>query len=339
MATPVEFAEYLATRPDIPDDVAQAVLAMCSVGKTLSHKIARGALEGAMGEQVGENTDGDGQKALDIIADEMFFNALKKTAVRWYASEEREEVIPLNPAGHLALATDPLDGSSNIDNNVSIGTIFSIFEAKDDPNASFLRPGTEQLAAGYIIYGPQTGLMVTFGHGTMSFILDPDTGNFMLVNEAVNIAEASSEFAINASNYRHWTKPVRAYIDDALAGETGPRGKDFNMRWVASLVADTHRIMSRGGIFLYPSDKRKGYEHGRLRMTYECAPIAMLVEQAGGLATDGSDRLLEQQVKTLHSRTPLVFGTPEKVNRVATYHDLPENETSALFRERGLFRD
>ncbi len=339
MAKPVDIAEYLATHPEIRGEVGAAVLAMCSVGKMLSHKIARGALEGAMGEQVGENTDGDGQKALDIIADEMFCTALKDTAVRWYASEEREEVGEINPTGTLALATDPLDGSSNIDNNVSIGTIFSIFDAKADPNASFLRPGTEQVAAGYIIYGPQTGLMVTFGNGTLSFILDPDTSEFLLVNPAVKIAEASSEFAINASNYRHWTKPVRAYIDDALAGETGPRGKNFNMRWVASLVADTHRIMSRGGIFLYPSDHRRGYERGRLRMTYECAPIAMLVEQAGGLATDGCDRLLEQTVKTLHGRTPLVFGTPEKVNRVATYHDLPENETSALFRDRGLFRE
>lgn len=339
MAHPVELAAYLAKHPEVPADLGAAVLAMCSVGIRLSHKIARGALEGAMGQEVGQNTDGDGQKALDIIADEMFFAALKDTAVRWYASEEREEVAPLNPNGHLALATDPLDGSSNIDVNVSIGTIFSIFNAKDSPTASFLRPGTEQIAAGYIIYGPQTGLMVTFGNGTLSFILDPDSDEFVLLNDRVEVPEASSEFAINASNYRHWNKPVRAYIDDCLAGETGPRGKNFNMRWVASLVAETHRIISRGGIFLYPSDNRRGYEHGRLRMVYECAPMAMLVEQAGGLATDGSDRLLEQQVKTLHSRTPLVFGTAEKVNRVATYHDLPENETSALFRERGLFRD
>jgi len=339
MVKPVDLATYLANDADIPQDLGQAVLAMCEVGKKLSRKIARGALEGAMGQEVGHNTDGDGQKALDIIADEMFFDALRETTVRWYASEEREDVVEINPAGHLALATDPLDGSSNIDVNVSIGTIFSIYEAKDDPVASFLRPGTEQIAAGYIIYGPQTGLMVTFGNGTLSFILDPKRGEFVMINDKVRVPEASHEFAINASNYRHWTKPIRAYIDDCLAGETGPRGKNFNMRWVASLVAETHRIISRGGIFLYPSDARKGYEHGRLRMVYECAPIAMLVEQAGGLATDGCDRLLEQTVKTLHGRTPLVFGTPEKVNRVATYHDLPENETSALFRERGLFRD
>lgn len=339
MAKPVELATFLADDPAISQDLAEAVLAMCKVGKSLSRKIARGALEGAMGAAVGGNTDGDVQKALDVIADEMFFDALKGTEIRWYASEEREEVMPLNAGGRLALATDPLDGSSNIDVNVSIGTIFSIFDALDDAEASFLRPGTEQLAAGYIIYGPQTGLVVTFGNGTASFILDPETGEFLLVNPAMKIPEASSEFSINASNYRHWAKPVRAYIDDCLAGETGPRGKNFNMRWVASLVAETHRIITRGGIFLYPRDARKGYENGRLRMVYECAPIAMLVEQAGGEATDGSDRLLEQRAKTLHARTPLIFGTPEKVGRVATYHDLPENETSALFRERSLFRD
>ncbi len=339
MANPVDLASYLANNPDIPNKLGDVVLTMCSVGKDLARTISRGALEGAMGQEVGENTDGDHQKALDVIADEAFFAALSGSDVRWYASEEREEVIEINKSGRLALATDPLDGSSNIDVNVSIGTIFSIFEAKDDPEESFLRPGTEQIAAGYIIYGPQTGLVVSFGDGTLSFILDPDKDEFVLVNERLTIPSESSEFAINASNYRHWSKPVRAYIDDCLAGETGPRGKNFNMRWVASLVAETHRIISRGGIFLYPSDARKGYENGRLRMVYECAPMAMLVEQAGGEATDGCDRLLEQKVKTLHGRTPLVFGTPNKVGRVATYHDLPENETSALFRERGLFRD
>lgn len=339
MAKPVDLASYLAGNPDIPSDLGDVVQAMCSVGKDMSRMISRGALEGAMGAAVGDNTDGDVQKALDVIADEMFFEALRGTEVRWYASEEREDVILANKGGRLALATDPLDGSSNIDVNVSIGTIFSIFDAKEDSEQSFLRPGTEQIAAGYIIYGPQTGLMVTFGKGTLSYILDPEIGEFVLLNDAVSIPDGSSEFSINASNYRHWSKPVRAYIDDCLAGETGPRGKNFNMRWVASLVAETHRIISRGGIFLYPRDSRKGYESGRLRMVYECAPIAMLVEQAGGEATDGCDRLLEQKVKTLHGRTPLVFGTPDKVGRVATYHDLPENETSALFRERGLFRD
>lgn len=332
-------AEYLTSHPEIPKDVGDVVQVLCSVGKKLSHTIARGALAGEMGVEVGQNTDGDGQKALDIIADEAFFEEITKTSVKWFASEERENVVGANPDGRLALAIDPLDGSSNIGVNVTIGTIFSIFEAKADPDESFLRPGTEQVAAGYIAYGPQTGLMVTFCNGTLSFLLDPESGAFVLLNENVIVPTTSSEFSINASNHRHWRKPVRAYIDDCLAGETGPRGKNFNMRWVGSLVAETHRILSRGGIFLYPSDARKGYEDGRLRMVYECAPMALLIEQAKGLATDGSDRLLEQRVKTLHARTPLVFGTPDEVSRLATYHDLPEKETSALFRERGLFRE
>ncbi|NQW15071.1 MAG: fructose-1,6-bisphosphatase, partial [Rhodobacter sp.] len=224
MAQPQALADYLENHADIPANLGDVVLAMCEVGKSMARMISRGALEGAMGAAVGDNTDGDVQKALDVIADEMFFAALLPTDVKWYASEEREDVIACNPNGSLALATDPLDGSSNIDVNVSIGTIFSIYDAKPDANESFLRPGTEQVAAGYIIYGPQTGLMVTFGNGTLSFILDPDLGEFVLLNGAVKVPETSNEFSINASNYRHWSKPVRAYIDDCLAGETGPRG-------------------------------------------------------------------------------------------------------------------
>jgi len=335
----LEFSAYMAANRDIPADVADVVEVLSTVAKALSKKISRGALEGAMAASVGENSDGDTQKALDIIADEMFFAQIRKTSVRWFASEEREEVIEANTSGRLALAIDPLDGSSNIDVNLSIGTIFSIYEAKETANESFLRPGSDQITGGYIIYGPQTAMMITFGAGTLSLILDPDTGKFVVLDQAVKIPHQTNEFAINASNYRHWPKPVRAYIDDCYSGETGPRGKNFNMRWIASLVAETHRILTRGGIFLYPNDSRKGYEQGRLRMVYECAPIAFLLEQAGGQATDGCDRLLEQQAKSLHARTPFIFGTAEKVSRLATYYDLPEFEAPALFRNRGLFRD
>jgi fructose-1,6-bisphosphatase I len=339
MNKPLEFSAYMAANSDIPSDVVDVVLALSSVAIELSKKIARGALEGAMGALVGENTDGDAQKALDIIADEMFFKQICKTSVRWFASEEREEVIEANASGRLALAIDPLDGSSNIDVNLSIGTIFSIYDAKETPNESFLRPGSDQIAGGYIIYGPQTAMMITFGAGTLSLILDPDTGEFVVLDQAVKIPHQTNEFAINASNYRHWPKPVRAYIDDCYSGDTGPRGKNFNMRWVASLVAETHRILTRGGIFLYPNDSRNGYEQGRLRMIYECAPIAFLLEQAGGQATDGCDRLLEQRASSLHGRTPFVFGTAENVSRLAAYYDLPEFDAPALFRNRGLFRD
>lgn len=322
----------------VPDRFQAVIGALCAVARDLSRTIAMGPLAGALGAEVGSNLGGDNQKALDVMADEAFEKALAGADIRWYASEERDDVIGIDPAGALALAIDPLDGSSNIDVNVSIGTIFSIFDALDEADASFLRLASEQLAAGYFIFGPQTALIVTFGEGVLHYVLDPADQAFRMVNSALTIPAQSTEFAINASNYRHWSKPIRAYIDDCLAGDTGPREKNFNMRWVASLVAETHRIMSRGGIFLYPADARPGYERGRLRMVYECAPIAMLVEQAGGKATSGDERLLDQAAATLHGRIPFIFGSADKVDRVTAYHDLPDQEVSALFGARGLFR-
>lgn len=326
--------EDLAARAEI----VQVIDRIARVARDLSKRIARGPLD-AHGGTVGENSDGDAQKKLDLIADECFAAALTDSPVRWYASEEREHVAELNPGAPLALAIDPLDGSSNIDVNVSIGTIFSIMPADAEPLASFLRPGTDQLAAGYVIYGPHTALVLTMGDGVRLYVLDPDTRRFEPAGGRLQIPATSSEFAINVSNYRHWETPVRAYIDDCLAGETGPRDKNFNMRWVASLVAETHRIISRGGIFLYPADARPNYRRGRLRHVYECAPIAMLVEQAGGAATDGCDRILDHVPQSLHERTPFVFGTAEKVHRLAAYHDLPHDEVAALFGQRGLFRE
>lgn len=322
----------------IPAPLRPVISALCDVAAGLSDTISRGPLGPALAESVGNNTDGDVQKALDVMADEAFAGALSGTGVRWYASEEREEVIEIDVNGALALAIDPLDGSSNIDANVSIGTIFGIQPATDDAEGTFLRDGNSLLASGYFIYGPQTALVVTFGDGVRQFIWDREARQFIEAETAPCIPDTSSEFAINASNYRHWPKPVRAYIDDCLAGAEGPRGKNFNMRWVASLVAETHRIMCRGGIFLYPSDGRKGYENGRLRLVYECAPIAFLVEQSGGKATTGTARVLDQVPAHLHARTPLIFGTADKVDRVATYYDLPDTEVSALFGNRGLFR-
>ncbi|WP_269586001.1 class 1 fructose-bisphosphatase [Roseibium sp. Sym1] len=328
-----------AIEPDrIPSDGFALIDGLCQVAESLSRTIAMGPLTGGLGREVGQNTDGDTQKALDVEADTAFFDALSNCDVRWYASEERDDIQERAPGGRFALAIDPLDGSSNIDANVSIGTIFSVFQATDDAEASFLRPASEQLAAGYFIYGPQTALILTFGEGVQHYVLDPIDRQFKLANDRLVIPATASEFAINASNYRHWSKPVRAYIDDCLAGAEGPRDKNFNMRWVASLVAETHRILNRGGIFLYPADSRAGYEKGRLRSVYECAPIAFLVEQAGGRATTGTDRLLDQAAETLHQRTPFVFGSVDKVDRVTAYHDLPDQEVSALFGTRGLFR-
>ncbi|MEE9455457.1 MAG: class 1 fructose-bisphosphatase [Paracoccaceae bacterium] len=329
---------HLENTKGIPAELLNVMLALCEVSEKLAQTIADGPLVGDLGAAVGTNLGGDGQKALDLIADDAYAVALKDTDVRWYASEEQDDVVALNLAGNLALAIDPLDGSSNIDVNVSIGMIFSIFPALEDANASFLRPAREQIAGGYFIFGPQCGLVVTFGDGTMQFTMDSRTRQFFLVNPRVKIPVESTEYAINASNYRHWPRPIRAFIDDCVDGTDGPRGRDFNMRWIASLVAETHRILSRGGIFLYPGDKREGYARGRLRMVYECAPIAFLIEQAGGKATDALDPILDQQADTLHARTPFVFGSANKVDKVTTYNDLPENETSALFGKRGLFR-
>lgn len=307
--------------PQIPGTLAPVMEALCSVGIELAGIIARGPLGASLSDAVGQNAGGDGQKALDVLADDMFEAALRDTSVRWYASEEQDNVLALNPEGRFALAIDPLDGSSNIDVNVSIGTIFSIFEAKDNPEDSFLRPASEQVAGGYIIFGPQCCLVVTFGDGTLMFALDPAEQRFVLVNKAMQTPPESREYAINASNHRHWEAPIRAYIEDCQAGATGPHGQDSNMRWVASLVAEAHRILTRGGIFLYPGDARPGYEKGRLRMVYEVAPIAFLIEQAGGMATDGRAAIMDQSAEALHARMPLIFGSPAKVRQVAGYFE------------------
>lgn len=318
--------------------LADALNRMAKVFTAMSARIARGGIDENLADAAGVNTGGDAQKALDVIADEMFMDALAGSDVRYYASEEQDSVVALNETGAFGLAIDPLDGSSNIDTNVSIGAIFGIFPATDDPDGTFLRPGRDLLASGYAIFGPQCAILLTVGDGVLKFVLDPQKGQFVSLGTIADIPADSVEYAINASNYRHWDAATRAYVDDRVAGSEGPTGTNFNMRWVASLVAETHRILTRGGIFLYPGDARPTYERGRLRYIYECAPIAFLIEQAGGRATDGQEALLDQVPDTLHARTPFVFGSKNKVARVATYHDLPPEETSALFGERGLFR-
>lgn len=321
-------------------DLADTLERLAGFAAALAARIARGGLQEALGTaQAGSNADGDTQKALDVISDDMARDALTGSAVRFFASEEQDSVIELNAGGSLAVVIDPLDGSSNIDTNVSVGTIFGIYPAADTGAASVLRPARELLASGYMIYGPQCCMMLRVGQGaTIKYVLDPETRQFCNLGAVASIPVESTEYAINASNYRHWPAPIRAYIDDRLAGAEGPLGRDFNMRWIASLVAETHRILSRGGIFLYPGDNRKGYGQGRLRLVYECGPIGHLVEGAGGRASDGQLPILDRTPKALHERTPFVFGSANKVGRVATYHDLPESEAAALFGERGLFR-
>ena len=306
--------------------------------------LLRGALMqgvGTLGDArpTAHNSDGVHQVPMDILADQLFYDALKEQDVAWYVSEEREQAIGLDPSGTHAVAIDPLDGSSNVDINMSLGSIFSIYPAERTAEQSFLRPPKHQSAAGYFIYGPQTWLMLSYGRGVLSYRYRPKTGSFTLVHDGVSISQHAREFTINMSNYHHWAKPVRAYVDVCIDPNQSDGEKSFNMRWSASLVAEAQRIFNRGGVFLYPSDRRPGYEEGRLRQVYECGPIAFLVEQAGGKATDGMQAILEKTAEHFHACSPLIFGSSENVDSVLNYHERPDHELSALFTARGLFRE
>lgn len=304
-----DLGSYLAAHADEP--VARLVLALAGAASAIAAEIRSPAtaLDAAAGAV---NADGDTQKKLDVIADEIVLEVLREAGAAAYLSEERDDAVPLDPDGGLIVACDPLDGSSNIGVNVSVGTIFSVLSAA----GGALQPGRAQLAAGFFVYGPQTTLLLSTGSGTASFRMDEE-GSFVMIVEDVSIPSQASEFAINASNRRHWPAPILRYVDGCLAGAEGPRGHDYNMRWVASLVAETWRIISRGGVFLYPADARKGYEAGRLRLVYEAAPVAMLVEQAGGRATDGVRDIMDITPDSLHQRIPLVFGASEEIEAVA----------------------
>jgi len=311
--------------------VAQTIETIAEACIEISALVARGPLAGELGAEQGGNADGDTQKALDLIANDLIIEAIQ------------EAPFPISEDARLYVATDPLDGSSNIDTNVSVGTIFSILPAiRDKENTcSLLQPGTAQLAAGYVIYGPQTALVLTVGDGTMVFTLDPLSNEFRLTSESIAVSLDTNEFAINSSNSRQWDGHIKAYVDDCLEGEDGPHGTNYNMRWIASLVAECHRILSRGGIFLYPGDIRKGYGTGRLRLVYECNPIAMLIENAGGAATTGIQRILEIQPRNIHERVPMIFGSKHEVELVEQYYAglNPYHERPQLFRNRTLLRN
>ena len=322
----------------IPKAVYPILNALAFAAIQLRGTLMRGHFDSSVVLPLGQNSDGDSQVPMDIYADRLFHDVLKDQDVAWYASEEREEVAAMRKAGRYALAIDPLDGSSNVNINISVGSIFSLYPAESTGEKSFLRPPRDQIAAGYFIYGPQTWLMLTCGNGVMSYIFDPEAGMFRRENSALKIPDQSLEFAINMSNYHHWSKPVRAYVDACINPNPEGSEKPFNMRWIASLVAEAQRILTRGGVFLYPNDRRPGYEEGRLRHVYECGPIAFLIEQAGGLATDCRVPIMEKTAQSLHSRTPFVFGCKSNVDEVRDYHDRPDHELSALFAARGLFR-
>jgi fructose-1,6-bisphosphatase I len=329
----------------LADALVHSILEMSKAAAALSVLIALPPEDGRLGAAIGsENADGDGQRRLDLVAEDLFSEAARRASVAFYLSEETEAAERFDPSGLLALAIDPLDGSSNIDVNAPIGTIFSLFPAPADPEAepekAFLRAGHEQIAAGFFTYGPQTSLIVSIGGGAHLFWLHRDAGEFVLIERSLAIPQDVAEYAINASNYRHWHEPVKRYIDDLVLGADGPRGRNFNMRWIASLVADSYRIFIRGGIFLYPSDQRPGYENGRLRLLYEANPIALLARQAGGDATDGVKPILDLVASAPHQRTAFVMGSADKVERLRRYHldPPPSGLNSPLFGRRGLLR-
>lgn len=297
----------------ISDNVASAVLALCDAAKQIAKLASQNGIGAAsLGALTGaENTDGDEQKALDVLADELICKALAATGIAAYLSEERDDAVIFgNTDNQLVVASDPLDGSSNIDTNLTIGTIFSVYQAEGD---NWLMPGRAQQAAGFFAYGPQTVLLLTIGDGVIGFCLE-GTGQFIKMDWHPQIPPTTREFAINAANSRHWPPKTQEYIAQLLAGASGPRGQNFNMRWNGSLVADAFRIFRRGGIFLYPQDSRSGYENGRLRLVYEANPIAFLVEQAGGYARDGETAILDIIPDSYHMRVPLIFGSADEVD-------------------------
>jgi fructose-1,6-bisphosphatase I len=296
--------------------------------KAISIAIGKGDLAGILGGAGSENVQGEAQKKLDVISNEILLEANEWGGhLAAMASEEmdRPHQIPHRfPRGEYLLLFDPLDGSSNIDVNISVGTIFSVLRCRDGmcvpDEQAFLQPGAAQVCAGYAVYGPSTLLVLTLGHGVACFTLDRESGSFVLTRSELRIPEDTSEFAINASNARYWETPVKRYVDELLAGKTGPRGRDFNMRWVASMVADVHRILTRGGIFLYPRDTKDPKKAGKLRLMYEANPMAFIVEQAGGAATNGRERILDIRPDTLHQRVAVMLGSKNEVERVSAYH-------------------
>jgi len=325
-------------------DVAAAV-------KTISAMVGKGALGGNLGALDSTNVQGEVQKKLDVLTNEAILRHCEWGGqLAGMASEEMDEpyAIPNEyPRGRYLLVFDPLDGSSNSDVNVSVGTIFSIFArpaAGDARPGDYLRPGCEQLAAGYAIYGPSTMMVLTLGTGTHGFTLDRENGNFILTHPDIRVPEDTNEFAINTSNERFWEPPVQRYVSECKAGKTGVRAADFNMRWIASMVAEVHRILIRGGIFMYPKDNKDPSKPGRLRLLYEANPMAMLIEQAGGAASTGRRRILDVQPEALHQRVPVILGSKNEVERLERYHRDYDNGSdrpfvSPLFAERSLFRD
>lgn len=335
------FSGWAGTR-SVRAAIADTVNALADVSLTITDLLAKGALAGPLGRSTGKRGDFEEQKEIDVLANDLVVAALRAVPVAAVASEEMDRSVLLNENAPLLVAVDPLDGSSNIDANASIGMVFTVLPAlqyNDEP-AAFLQPGVNQLAGGFFVYGPQTVLVVSVGAGTQIFTLDRQSGTYLLTHPKVEIPRSTVEYAINCSNARHWYEPVRMYVEDCNQGKPGPRGRDYNMRWTGSPVADFYRILSRGGIYLYPGDRRREFRHGRLRLIYEVNPFAWVVEQAGGMASSGRERVLEIAPQGLHQRIPLIAGSRAEVDYVLQLHDGQQNkgERSPLFSRRGLLR-
>jgi fructose-1,6-bisphosphatase I len=330
---PISLTRYLIEEQrgekQITADLRLLIEVVARACKAISINVAKGALGGVLGSAGTENIQGEVQKKLDVLSNEILLEANEWGGhLAAIASEEMDDPHPIPhrfPKGEYLLVFDPLDGSSNIDVNSSIGTIFSVLkcpEGVSEPSAAdFLQPGSKQVAAGYTVYGPNTTLVLTLGDGVDQFTLDREVGSFMLTQRSLRIPVDTAEFAINMSNMRHWEPPMRAYIEELLAGKTGPRGKDFNMRWIASMVADVHRILTRGGIFIYPRDSREPGKPGKLRLLYEANPMGFIVEQAGGATTNGHQRILDLQPKGLHERVAVFLGSKNEVEYVTRMHN------------------
>ena len=332
MSSKISLTRYLIEQQrvdgHIPEQLRLLLEVVARACKGISQAVNKGALGGVLGTAGSENVQGEVQKKLDIIANEVLIEANEWGGhLAAMASEEMDTIylVPNRyPKGEYLLLFDPLDGSSNIDVNVSIGTIFSVLRMPEGDRGvdegDFLQPGRQQVAAGYCVYGPQTTLVLTVGDGVAMFTLDREQGSFVLTQENVKIPADTQEFAINMSNMRQWDTPVKRYIDECLQGAEGPRGKNFNMRWIASMVADVHRILTRGGVFMYPWDQREPNKPGKLRLMYEANPMSWLIEQAGGAATNGQTRILDIQPTQLHQRVSVILGSKNEVERVTAYH-------------------
>jgi fructose-1,6-bisphosphatase I len=329
----ISLSQYLVEKQReknlIPAELRLLLEVVARACKRISYAVGKGELGGMLGAAGSENVQGEVQQKLDVIANETLLEANEWGGhLAAMASEEMDHpyTIPNRyPKGEFLLLFDPLDGSSNIDVNVSIGTIFSVLRlpegVKEPQESHFLQPGTKQVAAGYAVYGPSSLLVLTVGDGVACFTLDRETGSWWLTNASMRIPEDTKEYAINASNARHWYEPVQRYVADLNAGRGGPLGKDYNMRWVASMVADVHRIMTRGGIFMYPADRREPDKPGKLRLLYEANPMSFLVEQAGGMSTNGRQRIMDLQPTKLHERVAVFLGSRNEVARATRYHE------------------